>query len=504
MRLRRWAALGLAAWIGTAAAGAAEPRMISDFEQADNGANTPIVRAMHSVWAVAEKAAADLLRPVYHFTSPAQWMNDINGPLFHNGWYHIFYQHNPYDDVWGQMHWGHARSRDLVHWEHLPIALWPSREQGEAHCYSGCAALNEAGEPLIFYTSIGHELPEQWIAKGSDDLITWEKYSQNPFLTMADHGGLFIREWRDPFIFTAGGRTCMVLGGKLEDKNGGEAVAVVYEAKDGRLLDWRYRGILFRHPNKALGSLECPNFFPLDSRFVLLDSPYGPVEYFTGSFDADAFRFESNVRGQVDYSDQYYATNVLYDETGRCILLGWVRGFKDGRGWNGCMSLPRIITLDDRGRLIQQPAKELEALREQCIRIVPQTLENRSFTPSIEGETLEIKTVLRPGDAKRCGIRVGCDDGGSGGAAVTVTGQAVTVAGTEVPLEGGDEVSLHLFLDRSVLEVFIDGGRRCVTRVIDFQPNRRRIQFFAEEGRAQFETTEVWTLRPAPVAAVSQ
>jgi beta-fructofuranosidase len=104
--------------------------------------NPAIDRATQGVAAALMRAAADSTRPVYHFRPPAQWMNDPNGVIFHEGWYHIFYQHNPYGDNWGHMHWGHARSRDLVDWDHLPIALWPSLELGEEHCFSGCATVD--------------------------------------------------------------------------------------------------------------------------------------------------------------------------------------------------------------------------------------------------------------------------------------------------------------------------------------------------------------------------
>ena len=100
---------------------------------------------------IAEKCP---YRPTYHFLAPANWMNDPNGPIFYKGEYHLFYQHNPYGDKWGHVHWSHAKSRDLVHWEHLPIALDPSNELGEEHCFSGCC-INNNGVPTIIYTSIG-------------------------------------------------------------------------------------------------------------------------------------------------------------------------------------------------------------------------------------------------------------------------------------------------------------------------------------------------------------
>lgn len=115
----------------------------------------PLIRpGMDAMAARAAEADADPARPVYHFRPPSGWMNDVNGPLLHQGYYHIFYQLNPYrtDGRYGT-HWGHARSRDLVHWEHLPLAVWPSTELGESSCYSGTAGFDANGRPIILYTS---------------------------------------------------------------------------------------------------------------------------------------------------------------------------------------------------------------------------------------------------------------------------------------------------------------------------------------------------------------
>jgi beta-fructofuranosidase len=162
-------------------------------------ADESIAKAMASVQTAVTKARSDPTRPVYHFRPPAQWMNDPNGTIFHNGFYHLFYQHNPYGDTWGNMHWGHARSRDLVRWEHLPIALWPSKELGEDHCFSGCASLNGDGVPMLFYTSVSGQRPnEQWAAVGDQDLLQWSKSRDNPVLDVGGSGApVFGKAWRE-------------------------------------------------------------------------------------------------------------------------------------------------------------------------------------------------------------------------------------------------------------------------------------------------------------------
>ncbi|HXG46495.1 MAG TPA: glycoside hydrolase family 32 protein, partial [Methylomirabilota bacterium] len=122
--------------------------ILSDRHRVTPYATPAITRAMTSVAEATPRVQDDPQRPIYHFLAPAQWMNDPNGPLFHNGYYHLFYQYNPFGDQWGHMHWGHARSRDLVTWKHLPIALAPAKEHGEDHVFSGCATISPQGRPM--------------------------------------------------------------------------------------------------------------------------------------------------------------------------------------------------------------------------------------------------------------------------------------------------------------------------------------------------------------------
>src|SRR6516164_2213201 len=150
---------------------------------------TTRLASQHGMGSLREKLATDPQRPRYHFLPPANWMNDPNGPLQWKGEYHLFYQYNPNGAFWGNMHWGHARSKDLAHWEHLPIALWPSKSKGEEHVFSGCSTLTPDGRVMLIYTSIGKRLPEQWAAlPEDDDLIRWRKHPANPILTEALHG----------------------------------------------------------------------------------------------------------------------------------------------------------------------------------------------------------------------------------------------------------------------------------------------------------------------------
>src|SRR6266404_4067882 len=334
--------------------------------------NEAIDRATAAVQGAAPRAQADPAHPIFHVTAPAQWINDPNGPIYYKGFYHLFYQLHPFSDESGPKYWGHVRSRDLAKWEPLPIALWPSSEAGESEIWSGCCTINGEGKPMIFYTSIApgnsaQTHAEQWAAIGDDDLINWQKSPANPVLSEALNGEKKIYDWRDPFIFRDKNRTFMVLGGNLNQAKGGQAVVNIYEAENAGLTQWKYRGVLFTHPDPSAPTAECPNFFKLGDRWVLFMSPYGRAQYFVGDFDAETCRFQMHTRGLVDCGSDFYAPNTMQVPDGRRIVWGWVRGFSGGHGWNGCLSLPRLLSLSRNGEVRQTPAPQLSKLRGKAV-----------------------------------------------------------------------------------------------------------------------------------------
>jgi beta-fructofuranosidase len=477
---------------------AAEPTLGERAAAQDQSA--ALERADRSVAEAAARVADDPARPQYHLLPTAQWNNDPNGPILHGGYYHLFFQHNPYGDGWGHMHWGHARSRDLVRWERLPIALAPSLEQGEEHCFSGCAVITRAGQPLLIYTSIGPnksaaDAADQWAALGSPDLLSWKKHPANPVLSEALHGDQKIYDWRDPFVFEHSGRTLAVLGGNLNRGQGGQAIVALYEAENDELTRWKYRGILFRHPDAEVGNIECPNFFPLDGRWVLIVSPHRPVEWFVGDFDADRGEFAWKTRGLVDPSDHYYAPNGLVDAQGRRVLWGWIRGFPGGRGWNGCLGLPRVLGVDAQGRLTQQTLPELSGLRGK-------PGEWREIEIPVDGErnlglagrALEVEARFAPGPGGEVGLRLQSASQPEKFVDVTLRAGELEVAGAKAPLDAASEGrTLRLFLDHSVLEAAC-GPLASITRVLEFGDGPIEIVPFAKGGTGKIEELTAWEL----------
>ncbi len=392
--------------------------------------------------APAAKVAADPDRPQVHFAPPARWMNDPNGTIRHGGWYHLFYQLNPFGDSWGFMHWGHARSRDLVTWELLPIALAPLVEQGEEHCFSGCIALDRDGTPTLFYTSIGFagtRPSRQCIARPDDaELRTWSRD-----LTPAVPGALH-EDARDPFIFRWHDRTFLILGDRQR--------VPLYEAIDGDLTRLVERAPLFTAAPGQVPFCECPNFLPVGDQWLLLLSPYRPVEWTLGGFDGE--RFTAERFGRLDLHDAFYATNTLTDDEGRTVVLGWVRGFAGGKGWSGCLALPRLIEPDERAGIRQRLHPCVAALRHG----EPQRWSGAVHGTQTIAEGLisaaEVEiTLTAPACLRICGCELRWD------------GRWLHLAGSAYDIPVG-VLDLHIVVDRTVVEVFADGGLTVVTRVV--------------------------------------
>jgi beta-fructofuranosidase len=368
----------------------------------------------------------------------------------------------------------------------------------------------------LIYTSTGKRLPEQWTAVPEDDqLLRWRKHPANPILTEKLHGNTKIHEWRDPFVFLHEGRHYLVTGGNLNANQGGQAVVTVYRAENEELTEWKYLGVLFQHPDANVKNIECPNFFKLGDTWVLIVSQGQPVQYFIGSLDPARMRFQAEKRGVMDYGN-YYAPNCMEDGKGRRILWGWVKDFPAGRGWNGCLTLPRILTLAPDGQLLQQPAPELQNLRHTGARgpLIPewrvtdlQLNDSSKVLENVQGDTLEIIARLEPGEAKSCGLRIRRSADGSRAVTIAYDGKQLDVAGTRIPLTLSPEMrtlELHIFADRSVLEVYANHGL-CVTRVIDPGPRDLGVEVFAKGGTCKLQSLDAWTMNSIwPAMAAGQ
>jgi beta-fructofuranosidase len=390
---------------------------------------------------------------------------------------------------------------------------------GEAHCFSGCAWINGQGQPMLFYTMVGpgdddNRPPnQQWAAYSDADMVVWHKHLANPILSLETHGGpAFKASWRDPFIFSEAGRIFMVVGGDTDTA----AMIVLYEAEDDTLTRWNYRSILIERPLSELRFFECPNFIKIDDKWLLLTAPYRPVEYYVGDFDLASLTFRVEQQGILDYgygqpeqagygsNAEFYATNILFDQAGpaasaRCVLLGWIRGFKPNRGWNGCLALPRLLTLGPDGHPRQQPVPEIAQLRGAHTRLSGCTLTDEvRLIDDLASDTFELTVNLIPSTAESVGIAVRCNQQGEAGVVIRYQAGQLDVAGTLVPLAVSPDapLKLHLFVDKSVLELFVNDGEAAITRVIYPPAQQQSVALFAAGGAAQVQAFDAWEMQP--------
>jgi beta-fructofuranosidase len=380
----------------------------------------------------------------------------------------------------------------------MPIALWPSKNDGEEHVFSGSAAVNDNGELMLFYTSIGGRLPEQWAAiPEDDDLVRWKKHPANPILTEALHDQKTY-EWRDPYHFKAGDDHYLVLGGNLNNNAGGQAIVGVYRAENKELTRWKYQGVLFQHPDANIKNIECPLFFRLGNRWVLIISQGQPVQYFVGDLDRKTMKFTPTNRGVMDWGN-YYAPNCFTDPAGATTLWGWMNGTPAGRGWRHCMTLPRRLSIGDDGTLRQRPAEALATLRGKPMFQIAGEIDTAGRTmESIQGDALELLLSVEPRDAS--GLQVTLPrSNGAPAIRLSLQEKQVELQGShaEIELPKDGPFDLRLFVDHSVVELYIN-DQACITRSIDTPHEGAAVESLnirPEGGSATFKNLTAWPIR---------
>ena len=433
------------------------------------------------------------LRPQFHFTSRRGWLNDPNGLVFYEGEYHLFYQHNPYGWNWGNMHWGHAVSADLVHWRELPVALYPD-EHGTM--FSGSAVVdwnNTAGfqtgmEPALvaMFTAAGEPFTQE-IAYSNDRGRTWTKYKDNPVL------GHLAAQNRDPKVVWFAPQKKWIMALYLDGND-----YALFDSPD--LKQWRKVSEVH-----LPGDAECPNFFqaPLDGntndmRWVFFGAS---GIYLVGEFDGSRFTPETRPQ-RLQNGNCWYAAQVYSDipaRDGRCILIPWGR-LPDGnifRGmtFNQMMGLPVELTLHSTANgaaLAASPVRELQSLRQTTNIIGPQALKpGDNPLADTRGDLLEIEADIAMGDAKEISFDL------QGTTVVyDAAAQKISCLGNQAPLIAGDgRISLHLFLDRAALDIFGGDGALYMPMARAFSGENKTLKLSCRGGSARVVSLKVYELK---------
>ncbi|UCD50614.1 MAG: GH32 C-terminal domain-containing protein [Phycisphaerales bacterium] len=427
-------------------------------------------------------------RQQFHFSSRRGWNNDSNGLVFYKGEYHLYYQHNPYGWNWGNMHWGHAVSTDLVHWKELPIAIYPHRFGDWV--FSGSAVVdwnNTAGfkkgtEDVIVaaYTSTGRG---ECIAYSLDRGRTFTDYEGDP---VVKHRG------RDPKViwYKPGGHWVMALYSEIDEKR----TIAFYTSPD--LKDWTYQSHID-------GFYECPEIFelPLDgnqnnTRWVVYAAD---GNYMIGRFDGKTFTPESD-KLQGNYGNCFYASQTYSDipaEDGRRIQVAWGRIATPGMPFNQCMLFPcvlRLVTTDEGIRMFAEPIKEIELLHKKeyhwhnvALRPAENILSNLSGDLFHIESTFDVRSADRVGFVIR-GVEISYDVGR----------RTLSCLDKSAPLQApGGRIHLEILVDRTSMEIFANGGRIYMPMGIIPADEDRSLQVFGQGRDPRLAALGVYELDSA-------
>lgn len=467
---------------------------------------------------VRTERLADPHRPQYHFLPPNNWMNEPHAPVYWNGRYHIFYQFNPHGPYWGNIHWGHAVSEDLVHWTHLPIAMEPEPGPDSVGVWSGSTIVS--GDRVVALYS-GEQLPFQVINYAASDdnlLIKWEKHPGNPIIPRPPRGFTLVSGFRDPFVWREGERYYMLVGSGIEGAGG---TAFLYRSED--LIRWEYRGPLLVGDAAESGVMwEMPQFFPLGDKHLLLVNVWPTnrdVFYWVGTWKDEQFTPEHF--GRLDYGGHYLSPSVLVED-GRALLFGFIKESNGGEaqlanGWSGVMALPREVFLREDGSLGLRPVQEVTALRGNHRRVtdvaIPPTAGR--VLQGFHGDQFEVVATFDPGQADWVGLKLrqSADGAGLMREETLVYYDAVRgrieldrrrstllptaerdVVWAPFSLEPGEPLTLRVFVDHSVVEVFVNDFLALTTRVYPVRENSVVLDVFAQGGEARLVSLDLWEI----------
>jgi len=488
-----------------------------------------------------DQATAEPHRPQFHFTPPTGWMNDPNGMVYHNGEYHLFYQHNPDSTVWGPMHWGHAVSRDLFRWEHLPIALYPD---SLGTIFSGSAVVdvnNTSGlgtpqnPPLVAIFTYHHaegekagrkDFQTQGLAYSTDNGRTWKKYEGNPVLPNPG-----IRDFRDPKVSWHEPSKSWVMILAVADH------VELYGSKN--LKSWQKLSRFGKTYGAHGGVWECPDLFPLpldgQPKWVMLVSinqggPNGgsATQYFTGNFDGKTFTPDAPAATTrwLDYGKDNYAGVTWADvpaSDGRRLFMGWMSNWQYANvvptaSWRSAMTVPRELSLRRTPagvRLFSLPAKELASLRGESVTLKGRTVNGEAgLAPEVSFPATPAEIVLTF-DSLQAGkdfgvvlangrgqqLRIGYEPGAKrfyvdrSQAGNTDFSKDFTGKHTAPARTASGPVTLHLLVDVASVELFADDGEMVMTEIFFPDAPLNQLKLFSRDAPVRLTGGQVTAIK---------
>jgi fructan beta-fructosidase len=488
-----------------------------------------------------KKNYSEKYRPQFHFSPASHWMNDPNGLVYLDGEYHLFYQYYPDSSVWGPMHWGHTVSRDLIHWENLPVALYPD---SLGYIFSGSAVIDTKSSsglgtvqnpPMVaiftyhnpFLEKKGSNIfQNQGMAYSIDKGRTFTKYAANPVLKNPG-----IRDFRDPKVFRYNGTGKWIMIMAVHDR------VNIYSSPD--LINWNFESEFGKNAGAHGGVWECPDLFQLNvegkgnKKWTMLVSinPGGPnggsaTQYFTGEFDGHRFVPDNTNEKWVDWGRDNYAGVTWSDipeKDGRRLFIGWMSNWDYATVipttvWRSASTLPRELSLtvaNNEYYLKSKPVRETEILRKKAILAVSDSILisgekvintdsislNRcelifdfnlnNYTADSFGISLENKLKEKLNIGYSVGTKKFYVDRRNAGNS-SFSGK---FSGNDIaPYTAASVLKLHLFIDASSTELFIDDGKLVMTNLVFPSEDYTILKLFSKGGTIKLDKAILYPL----------
>ncbi|CAL9347035.1 hypothetical protein SUDANB176_00394 [Streptomyces sp. enrichment culture] len=503
----------------------------------------------------------DRHRPQFHVLPPWHWMNEPHAPVYFKGKYHIFYQHDPLGPFWGQIHWGHAVSTDMVHWRDLPIALAPAADSvGPDGIWSGSACVDGDRGPVLFFTGGDDRLPHRqrtglavstYQADGDTDLPTWtmrsEPVTEAPAGLPAGPGTAWAENFRDPFVWEEDGVWYQLVGSGIVDydgtqvtrKHGGTALLYTARRPEG---PWTYRGPLHRNDLATTpepGEVwELPVLLPLPGprgrrtgKHILLICPwwegFNPnavkhTYYWIGTFDKRRHRFvpDHDKPREFDFGEHFTGPSGFVTPDGRSVVFSITQDRRTEQqhaqsGWAHNAGMPLSLSLRQDGTLGVEPIAEAARLRGKRLARIRQTsvTEANRRLAGVSGDLLDIGAVIEPRGARTITLAVRVSADGTEETLLTydTAKRRFLIDRSRSSLDpdvrkgvhggsvelDGGRLTLRVLLDRSMLEAYVNGTNSITSRVYPTLEDATGLRLTSEGGSARVVSLDVWRMNGA-------
>jgi len=474
------------------------------------------------------KLYTEQYRPQFHFSPALNWCNDPNGLVYNNGTYHLFYQHNPFGNRWGHMTWGHATSKDLVHWQHLPIAI---AEENGVMIFSGTCVVDKNNTsgfgkngqvPMVaVYTGhIENVNQSQCIAYSLDDGVTWTKYANNPVLD------LHKKDFRDPKIFWYAPKKYWVMALMFPVEH------MVQFYSSPNLKAWNHLSD-FGPAGDTSGVWECPDLtqVPVEGvagkqKWLLQMSQNASMQYFVGEFDGVTFTNENATDkiNRPDYGPDYYAA-IAYNQLPASIApvaMGWVNNWNYANDipttpWKSAMALPRNLSVKKISTgwvLLQKPVAAITSLRKKIFHLQNETVIDKKLLP-VKSKQFEMELTVEPGTSSVSGIRFALegdtyfemgydaaqqlfyiDRSKAGNNAFNKNFNKASRFEKNIALQN-KKLQLHIYFDNSIAEVFVNNGEAVFTTQLFPAEKNNGIALFNSGVKSKFSNISLWQMKSA-------